>query len=173
MQIEKETIFAASLWDELKERAKRYKLMIALLVFSLLVGTLFQRVVFASTKSLPYRFFFKLSPLSVKKGDYIMFSLNNDKHFGSIRLVKKIVCAPADTLLVIGREYFCNGVSLGKAKEYSLKGARLENFVHNGKLPPKMFFVEGGGEHFNDSYDSRYFGLIASDKIEGRVAPIF
>ncbi|MBI5327454.1 MAG: S26 family signal peptidase [Deltaproteobacteria bacterium] len=168
-----DTISTASRLEKYKEKLKKYKPMIALLAFSLIVGLIAQMVVFASTQSLDYRFFFKLSPVSAKKGDYIMFRLNKDKYHGNAMLSKQIACAPEDMLTVIDREYFCNGVNIGKAKEYSLKGEKLNNFIYNGKIPKGMFFVEGSGEHFKDSYDSRYFGFVELNRIAGRLLPIF
>jgi signal peptidase I/conjugal transfer pilin signal peptidase TrbI len=117
-------------------------------------------------------------PETVKRGDYVMF------HFADIaaqyklddkrEMMKIIGCNEGETLTVNDeKEYYCNGEYLGvKAKEISLKGEPLKNFVPpaGGKVPAGFMFVIG--QH-KDSLDSRYFGFIEKSRILAKAFPIF
>ena len=66
-------------------------------------------------------------------------------------------CVPGEYLHVADRRYYCNDHYLGTAKEYSLRGEKVGNFVYDGVIPEGRIFVMG--EH-RDSFDSRYYGFI-------------
>jgi signal peptidase I/conjugal transfer pilin signal peptidase TrbI len=77
---------------------------------------------------------------------------------------------PGDHLKTLDRLYYCNGEFLGWAKEYSLKGERVENFVYDGVVPTGNIFVMG--EH-KDSFDSRYFGFIEAMDVAAIGHPVY
>ena len=120
----------------------------------------------------PRLFFLVRHPSSVKKGDYVIFRPENiDPYINGKTLVKKVTCDEGDTLTEKGKDYFCDGaVYLGRAKDFSLKGERLQNFVYNGVIPEGFCFVEGSNIN---SYDSRYWGFLRKSDIEARAYPVF
>jgi len=116
--------------------------------------------------SLEHRVFVKKGRASkLKKGDYVMFRLKHDRYAKpGDRILKKVACIGGDTLKVTrDKKYYCNGVYLGRAKDRTLKGEKLDNFVYNGTIPKDRFFVMG---RHKDSYDSRYFGFLSMEQVE-------
>ena len=120
----------------------------------------------------PKLFFIVRHPSSVGKGDYVIFRPGHmDPYINGKRLVKKITCDQGHTLTERGKNYFCDGnIYLGRAKNISLRGHTLKNFVFNGVIPKGFCFVSGSNK---DSYDSRYWGFLRRRDIEARAYPIF
>ncbi|MDA8090389.1 MAG: S26 family signal peptidase [Nitrospiraceae bacterium] len=120
----------------------------------------------------PWLFFLVRHPAVITKGDYVIFRPKHmDPYINGKTLVKKVTCDEGDTLTEHGKKYFCNGdVYLGRAKDFSLKGERLKNFVYNGVIPKGFCFVSGSNIN---SYDSRYWGFLKKSDIEARAYPVF
>ena len=120
----------------------------------------------------PRLFFLVRHPAAITKGDYVIFRPERmDPYINGKTLVKKVACDEGDQLTETGKEYFCNGtIYLGRAKDFSLKGERLKNFVYNGVIPKGFCFVEGSNIN---SYDSRYWGFLRKSDIEARAYPVF
>ncbi len=125
----------------------------------------------------PRLFFLVRHPASIRKGDYVIFRPEHmDPFVNGKTLVKKVACDEGDTLTEKGKDYFCERTSppgtvyLGRAKDFSLKGERLQNFVYNGVIPKGFCFVEGSN---TNSYDSRYWGFLRKSDIEARAYPVF
>ncbi|MEM5853944.1 MAG: signal peptidase I [Candidatus Aenigmatarchaeota archaeon] len=127
--------------------------------------------VFTTSPSLKHRFFYvDLRRKEPKRGEYIAFWLYPDKIISEKqRSIKEVVCFPGDVLEVRGRDYYCNGVYLGRAKERSKKGIPVDNFKWNGVIPDGMYFVMGVHP---DSYDSRYYGFVSKERIIGVGKPL-
>lgn len=127
--------------------------------------------VFTTSPSLKHRFFYvDLRRKEPKRGEYIAFWLYPDKIISEKqRSIKEVVCFPGDVLEVRGRDYYCNGVYLGRAKERSKKGIPVDNFKWNGVIPEGMYFVMGVHP---DSYDSRYYGFVSKERIIGVGKPL-
>lgn len=128
------------------------------------------------TPSLRHRIFYlDQSPdkKTIKKSDYVMFVLT-DRRINdgkSSNTIKEVGCGEGDLLMVQGKDYYCSANEyLGRAKDYSLKGERVDNFVYNGIVPEGKVFVIG---HHKDSYDSRYFGFINKQAIKAKAYPVF
>jgi conjugal transfer pilin signal peptidase TrbI len=117
-------------------------------------------------------FLLKRSPDTVGKGDHVVFSLKEtDRHVPGGRLIKQVTCDEGETLTVREKDYWCNGNEyLGRAKDLSLKGERLDQFVYNGVVPRGFCFVSG---HHNDSYDSRYWGFLNKKDVSALAYPVF
>lgn len=141
------------------------------------IGTVVPRKVgIILTPSLSHRVYWvSRNPHRVGRGDYVFFEdaelarkVGKPEH---PNIFKLIGCDEGDTLTVdAGRRFFCNGVFLGAAKDYSLTGDKMQSFAFNGKIPLGYMFVMG--EH-RDSYDSRYFGLKEKSRVRARLYPIF
>ena len=151
------------------------KLFFVLLV-AVVAGTVIpRRVGIILTPSLSHRFFWvSRDPSHVGRGDYVFFvdpdlarKVGKSEHPNIFKIIR---CDEGDTLTVdANREFFCNGEFLGTAKDYSLKGEKMQYFDFNGKIPKGLMFVMG--EH-KDSYDSRYFGLEEKSRVRAKLYPI-
>ncbi len=103
------------------------------------------------------------SPSKLARKDFVIFRhANYATSYKPQNLMKQIVCDEGDDLRVTGeKEYYCNDQYLGRAKDKSLKGEPIANFVFNGRIPAGKMFVMG---HHRDSFDSRYEGMGLLDK---------
>jgi type IV secretory pathway protease TraF len=155
--------------------------LVVFLVALILLGTWIpSRFSLTVSKSLDHRLFF-LSPWSNKEtipvveGSYVLFQIDHPliaelvKMTKTNRAIKRVTCAPGSVLYVENREYFCDGRSIGKAKEYTSRGVKVRNFVFNDIIPKGNYFVMG--DH-PDSFDSRYFGFIENKDIMALAYPI-
>ena len=128
-----------------------------------------------TTPSLKHRVFFlkKTSDGSeIKKGNYVLFNMstsyiNNGKRFNAI---KGVSCVSGEYLTVKDKAYFCDGQFIGHAKDRSLRGEPVNNFLFNGQIPEGMIFLTG--DH-KDSYDSKYFGFFRRKDVKAIACPIF
>ena len=133
------------------------------------------KVMVTTSPSLSHRVFYKraISPEDIpQKGDYVIAHASSKYIDGgkTFDMAKRVACVSGEELRVRGRRYFCDGAYLGKAKERSLKGEPLNNFVFNGKIPAGKLFVLGDSK---DSFDSRYLGFVKVDDVKAIVYPVF
>lgn len=146
---------------------------VGLLAFAFMGASIPGRLVVSPTPSDHKHVFLRLDPKTVEVGDYVVFPAKThlvDQCRQGCLLLKKVVCGPRQRLEVKGRDFFCDGKYLGRAKEKSKKGLPVEPFSWEGEIPEGKFFVMG--EH-EDSYDSRYFGFIDSRAVVARAVPLF
>ena len=123
------------------------------------------------TRSLNHRFFFiNRHADHYKRGDHVVFLLQKDPHYPKEILIKRVTGVPGDEVSTTGNRYFVNGTNVCEAKDYSLKGKKLEKFCYKGTLPAHKYFVTGENK---DSYDSRYFGMVDIRQIMGVAYPLF
>ncbi len=125
------------------------------------------------SSSLTYRvFYLDRGPLKAKKGDYVFFTKSHRLlHDGKLfNVIKKVACVEGDIFQNRGRDYYCNGEYLGSAKEKSLKGEKLDNFLYDGIVPKGDLVV--WGEH-KDSLDTRYFGFLSRKQVKAIAIPVW
>ncbi len=104
----------------------------------------------------------------IKRGRFVLFTLHTDLTKNAKKVIKKIACAEGDQLTVRDLYYFCNGIYLGVAKEYTLDGKELDHFVYEGVIPDGKIFLYS---HHVDSYDSRYYGFMEVKNVEAIAYP--
>lgn len=135
------------------------------------------------SESLPATFFILNKDELPVKNDYIAFNYY-DKSCQSYRMrlnrkgckvifIKKATGVAGDVVTNSGREVFVNGVSMGKAKEYTLKLHRpLAVNSFTGVIPQGYYYVHS--DH-KDSFDSRYeeIGLIPVSEVRGKAYAYF
>jgi conjugal transfer pilin signal peptidase TrbI len=135
------------------------------------------------TPSLKYTFFYVKSPDSAKKYDYVVFEANKKaielmpekslEIFGAegkkIIFIKQVSCKEGEYLAVQGKNYYCNNDYIGRAKDKSLAGDPVTNFVFNGIIPEGYIFVSGANIN---SLDSRYIGFIEKNSLKAVAVPI-
>ena len=105
------------------------------------------------------------------KDEYLGFifkAAQNDKY--GMRFVKRVACVSGEQLTHSGRDFYCNGEFLARAKAWDKKGNPATLFDFNGIIPREKYFALG--EH-GDSYDSRYWGFVDYSWILGKVHRIF
>lgn len=150
------------------------KLFITIMIASaagLLSWAIESHLLITLTPSLSHRVYIMGRVKEVKRDDYVVFSLKGDRFAkDDDKLLKRVSCAEGDALKTVGKGYFCNGTLLGTAKDFSLKGEKLRNFVYDGVIGRGLLFVTG--EH-KDSYDSRYFGFISRDQVTAKAYPVW
>ena len=129
------------------------------------------------TPSIEYRIFFLkrfFTSAEITRGRYVMFDLPDEfanlVSAKNLPAIKEIVGIEGDRLEVVGRSFFCNGKSIGKAKQYSLEGERIEHFKESTVIPGGKLFVVG---HHKDSLDSKYFGFLDKRDVLAIAYPIF
>ena len=129
------------------------------------------------TPSLEYRVFFLkrfFAPAEITRGRYVMFGLPDDfadlVSEKNLPALKQVVGIEGDRLEVFGKSFFCNGMPIGKAKQYSLKGEKVEHFAESTVIPEGKLFVAG---HHKDSLDSKYFGFLDKRDVLAIAYPIF
>ena len=150
---------------------KRVSILVIAVISGLVAWLIESHLLFTLTPSLSHRVYLMGKAKEIGKNDYVVFSMKGDRFAkDSDKLLKRVGCAEGDVLRTAGKEYFCNDVLLGKAKDFSLKGDRIPNFKYNGVIGSGFLFVIG--EH-KDSYDSRYFGFINKDQVVAKAYPLW
>ena len=131
------------------------------------------RIAVTITPSLSHTVFYLESVTQgrIQRGDYVLFPLAHPvtQDLGFTRTIKEVACVGGQSLVVSGKDYYCDGMFLGTAKAYSLKGAKVKSFSFSGVIPKGFLFVIG---HHKDSFDSRYFGLIREQDVEKIARPL-
>jgi signal peptidase I len=127
---------------------------------------------FTTSPSVPIRMFYVSNIYSdIDVGDYVKLNFWGSQYYPEgEKMVKNVVCKEGMYLKVVERDYYCNGVYLGRAKERDHYGRYVENFKYNGVIPEGYYFLMGTHP---DSYDSRYYGLAPRERIIGKVLFVF
>ena len=155
-------------------KRRRVTTMFVAMVAAFAILWVYSRITIVESWSLPYTIYWlDVHPdrNTIRKGTYVRFKLhyylyhekNNDA-------IKRVACIPGEKLVVDkDKNYYCGEKWLGKAKDYTLKGEKLNNFVFNGVIPENMFFVVA--DH-KDSLDSRYIGFVPREQVQQIAHPI-
>lgn len=110
----------------------------------------------------------------VHRGDIIIFSLpdslRGDEH--DDLYIKRVVGLPGDTVLLTADNVLVNGIRQPEPPEARppfnpLLGIGASNVTI--VVPPSSYFVLG--DNRSNSFDSRYWGCLPADRVEG--APLF
>ena len=158
--------------NTLNHKLAVYLIALGVVFVSLLL--VHQRLAVTVTPSLRYKVFYlkDRSGSEIRRGEYVLFNLDHPvtRELSFKKTIKQVACASGDHLSVNDRDYYCNGLFIGRAKDLSLRNERVTNFAYSGEVPANSLFVMG---HSMDSYDSRYFGFISSSDVEKMAYPLF
>ena len=135
-------------------------------------------VMFNWTPSLPYRIVYVdywHGPL--QRGDLVVYLFTGEaaqRDYPGIRdqaFFKRVAGVPGDSVAVVGRDVFVNGVAVGRAKTHAFDRRPLQPIAPI-VIPPGFLYVQGTSP---DSFDSRYrcSGLVAVRDVRATVHPIF
>ena len=145
-------------------------------VFPLLAALVVSHFVCVSvnvTKSLPERLFIVFKQArEFRRGDYVLFRHPGGGPYpAGAPFVKVVAGVPGDLVEARGRDYYVNGIFIGRAKETSRSGFPLLAGP-TGVIPAGSFFVF---TPHPDSFDSRYAltGWVKQSQIAGRAVPVF
>lgn len=121
------------------------------------------------TESLPYHvFMIKKHDVNIKAGDMVSFRWQGGGGYAAgLTFVKIARGLPGDKVTMdLDRNFYVNNVWVGRAKELSRKGDKLEA-GRVGEIPPGYMYVESPHK---DSLDSRYAitGWVPMSSVEGR-----
>jgi len=109
-------------------------------------------------------------PQTLIPGEYVMLSWKGVDHNGieklrqGLSLIKQIVCLPGQHLRVTVTRADCDGNHVGHIRNKTIDGKTITPALFDGLIPPGQVFLMG--EHYY-SYDSRYFGLVPQEWIQG------
>jgi hypothetical protein len=122
--------------------------------------------------------FFKETSEAIR-GDYLVFrgkEKSSDKEpskfmprFMVDKIVRKVGCSEREILTRNENgDFFCGGLFIGKALEKDSLGQPLPQFQFSGRIPLGSLFMIG-----ENSYDSRYYGFVKTEKIIAKAMPLF
>jgi signal peptidase I len=122
---------------------------------------------------IPYgRYLFQIEP--VRRGDVVVFVFPEDR---TKDFIKRVVAIPGDTVEVRAGMLYLNGVSVPdphahfeKSLADRLPGSQAD-YMASLKLGSDQYFMMG--DNRDHSYDSRFWGPITRDAIEGRAMFIY
>ncbi len=111
---------------------------------------------------------------SVKRGDYATFRIPDfASRFPEASLfVKRVAAVEGDRLQIVGQELYVNGRWAARINPVILARAGL----HQSRLgdldqvPPGRLLMMGSSIN---TFDSRYFGLINQEELQGKALPIW
>lgn len=135
-------------------------------------------VLFNVTPSIPYRVVWAdYGARRFTRGDLIVYSFDGpaaQTDFPGLLqqpFFKRVVGVAGDTVTVVGREVFVNGMLVGAAKTHSFDRRPLAP-IDPGVIPEGHLYVQGTSA---DSFDSRYrsSGLVRITSVRAKVHPIF
>lgn len=122
---------------------------------------------------------------SPKRGDIVSIKPSKVKALngsGTINSSKRVVAIGGDNVTFTKNELYVNGIIVEKSKLNYSKFIDLSDMPDGNELevstlpesitvPHNYIFVMG--DNFDNSYDSRQFGAISLDKIDGKIIKIF
>lgn len=109
-------------------------------------------------------------PQDIQVGDYVRMVWKGVDPNGVSKLregtaiIKKVGCLPGQHLKVTLRQADCDGVKVGHIRHKTMDGKPISPALYDGVIPAGHVFLLG--EHYY-SYDSRYFGLVPVEWIQG------
>jgi len=164
--------------SQFRRLSGREKTLALVVLAALLVGVWMPgRIIVATSASLDHRVFFLVPASTVKTGDFLVFrhpdatfvaqGLNRSNN----RLIKRVGCSPGENLVTDEeRQFFCDGMLLGKALDQDSTGLMLPRFQYSGTVPAGSFFMVGSNPR---SFDSKYFGYIHVNEILYKALPLW
>jgi conjugative transfer signal peptidase TraF len=123
------------------------------------------------TASQPHRLFIVLHGRSFGREDLVAFRFGGSRYYPEETIFVKVVKGlPGDRLEIReDRTVRLNGARLDSVRATDSHGRTVEPFRFEGVIPENDYFLYSATPN---SYDSRYYGLVAKSQIIGRVEPL-
>ncbi len=108
---------------------------------------------------------------NIQRGDVVLVKFDEDQSSVAIKnIVTRVIALPSENIEIKNGKVYINGKEL--EEEYLPSGAKttpLGKDVERWDIPDNKFFVLGDNRKPGASLDSRYFGAIPKDNIEGYI----
>ncbi len=142
-------------------------------IASLLAGVLWHQanadriIVINHTDSLPHLAFIIDRRQAPDIGDLVYFAPPENRFYGTLPFVKRVVAGPGDTITIRDKSLFVNGEPLCRLLDVARDGSPLHPGP-TGLIPDDHYFLYSTHER---SYDSRYkdIGWVPANRIIGTV----
>ncbi len=141
-------------------RARVVQAMVIMMTGAMAYGVhvLNPRLLITVSPSVDGRVFWRTGKPPDAKHDFVTFWITHRLAGPEpVRLTKRLNCWPGEVLSIRGRDYYCNGAYLGRAKLLGRDGQKLPRLTEGGRIPNGYAFASG---FHPDSFDSRYWGLV-------------
>lgn len=151
---------------------------------SLLAWVITQHFRFSFTNSCGSRFFWKVEcPKALPRGQYVAVVPPDNPYVPDYvrSLMKRAWCFPGETVIRHGLHFWCRAgkmrLDMGQTKLRTRDGKPIKPFLYdqgesaNYTLGDHEYFLLG--RPIPGSYDSRYFGPVGPERIEGCFEPLF
>lgn len=123
------------------------------------------------TASQPHRMFVVLHGRPFGRDDLVAFQFSGSRYYpaGTV-FVKAVKGLPGDQLEIRqDRTVRLNDAAMNAVRATDSRGRAVEPFLFEGAIPSDRYFLYSAAPN---SYDSRYYGLIAKSQIIGRAVPL-
>lgn len=97
-----------------------------------------------------------------QRGDIVVFDAPPATNLGDEALIKRVIGLPGDTIKIESGIVYVNGKALDEPYELEKPA---QPFAET-KVPDNSLFVMG--DNRNNSFDSRYWGVVPLDKVIGK-----
>lgn len=117
---------------------RRYEVYVVIISLILYLYAKFVGYIgFTTSPSVPIHMFYVSNIYSdINVGDYVKLDFWGSQYYPEHeKMVKNVACREGMYLKVVGRDYYCNGAYLGRAKERDRYGKYVENFKYDGASP--------------------------------------
>jgi len=135
-------------------------------------------IIYNATDSLPHGIYRVIKQQTYERGDLIVFPVPEQVRSLVIErgwlkpesyLIKLVAAKTGEDMWITCGQVFVNGKPFGTVKKQDRQGLPLPSLVFNDALSPGKIAVL---QRSDDSFDSRYFGMIDERDIIGRAVPI-
>lgn len=158
------------IWPKSSLIKNRLFIALCCLVAAVVVSTITAHITITITPSVDPRVFWTLQvdkdeDFKVARDSYIRARVTIDfpsQPCVNCSIVKRVGCAPGSYLETRGKDFYCDGSFIGKAK-------RQDFMRFNLRLSKGQVFLIGDNPR---SYDSRYFGLVNKNAIDAKLIPL-
>jgi len=106
-----------------------------------------------------------------KRGDVVLVA---DPTNTSVLVIRRVIGVPGDTVTLTATTVSVNGVALNETPYTGIPEGQAENdIITSLKLGPGQYYVMGDNRLQSAAYDSRGFGPVPRQNIQGKALAVF
>lgn len=162
-----------------KDKTIRIMIMVGVIIFIVMaISKEFIKVNF--TESEPKGIYLLSKTKNYNKNDLVTINNNINptirlakerKYTSFPRLLKTVMGVPGDRISIVDNIISVNNVIIGKIHTVDSQNRPLPSMVKEGIIPPEYYFL--ASKRHENSFDSRYFGLIPKECIQKKAVPLW